>query len=153
LNVPIFQGGLVHSQVKQAQFNYQQATADMEFTYESVVTGTRQLYASVLADIAKIKADQQGIKSNTSAYESNLSAYRAGVKTNTDVLLAQKALFDAERQYSADQYIYLNDTLKLKNFAGTLNEQDLRIINGWLKVDKKIVASNPSEAKRNVGNR
>jgi outer membrane protein len=137
LNVPIFQGGLVMSQVRRAQAQYQQATADMEFTHENVVTGTRQMYASVLADIAKIKADQQSIKSNSSSFESNQSAYRAGVKTNTDVLLAQKLLFDAERQYAVDQYIYLNDTLKLKNFAGTLHEKDLQIINSWLKVERK----------------
>ncbi|MFU8797942.1 MAG: TolC family outer membrane protein, partial [Gammaproteobacteria bacterium] len=132
LNVPIFQGGLVLSHVRQAQYHYQQATADMEFNHESIVTATRQTYMSVLADISKIEADQATIKSNQSALASNKAAYRAGLMTNTDVLTTQKALFDAQRQYAADQYTYLTDTLRLKQLAGTLNEKDLQIINRWL---------------------
>lgn len=130
--VPLFQGGLVSSQVQQAQYLYQQAVAQAEFTHHSVVTQTRQTYSSILANISSIKADQQTIKSTQSAYESNLAAYEAGTITIVDVLLAQNRLFDAERQYAADQYTYLLNTIKLKQLAGTLNADDILIINCWL---------------------
>lgn len=133
LKIPLYQGGLVNSQTRQAQYDFDAAAADMEINHQKVLTGIRQYYTSVLADISRLKADRILIKSARSAYESNLAAYQVGTKTNVDVLSAQKDLFDAQRQYSGDQYTYVIDTILLKQWAGTLNETDLQMINTWLK--------------------
>lgn len=134
LTVPLYQGGLVNSQTRQAQYDFASSAAEMEINHQNVLAKTRQYYATVLADISKLEADRAAVTSARSAYESNLAAYQVGTKTNVDVLSAQKDLFNAQRKYSGDQYAYLIDTLILKQLAGTLNEKDLQIINSWLKV-------------------
>ncbi|CAM4447604.1 MAG: Outer membrane protein TolC [Legionellaceae bacterium] len=139
LKVPLYQGGAVNAQTRQAQYDYQAAVSDMEITHQSVLSNTRQYYANVLADIQRLKADRVFVKSARSAYESNLAAYQVGTKTNIDVLSAQKDLFDAQRKYSTDQYTYIMNTLVLKQIAGTLNPMDLKMINSWLKtMDEKM---------------
>lgn len=146
LKVPLYQGGMVNSQTRQAQYDFQTAAADMEINHQKVLAGTRQYYTSVLADISRIAADRIAVKSARSAYESNLAAYQVGTKTNVDVLSAQKELFDAQRKFAADQYTYLIDTIMLKQFAGTLNEADLLMINTWLKIMDQEEAQQKTEA-------
>lgn len=133
LKVPLYQGGLVNSQTRQAQYDFEATAADMEINHQRILANTRQYYTSVLADISRLGADRALVKSARSAYESNLAAYQVGTKTNVDVLSAQKDLFDAQRKYSADQYTYVIDTILLKQLAGTLHDRDLQLINTWLK--------------------
>lgn len=132
LSVPLFQGGLVTSQTRQARYNYQATAAGMDATYRNVVASTREQYNNVIAGISKIKADKQAVLSNQSSLESTNEAYRVGTRTIVDVLLAQENLLQARRVYAQDQYAYLISTLTLKQMAGTLNENDLKQINTWL---------------------
>ncbi len=132
LTVPIYQGGLVNSKVRQAQDDFQVATAELETTHRAVVTQTIQTYNSILAGIDKIRADQQAIKSKESSVTSNIAGFDAGTVTIIDVLNVQKDLYEARRTYSIDQYQYLLNTLILKQLTGTLSEVEVRQLNQWL---------------------
>lgn len=129
LSFPIFQGGLVLSQSRQAKYDYQQALADMETTYRTTVDTTRQTYNNVISGISKIKADRQAVISAQSSVESSEAAFKVGTRTIVDVLDAQRNLYDAQRILSRDQYAYINDFLALKQAAGTLNIADIEQIN------------------------
>lgn len=135
LNVPLFTGGAVAAQTRQAQYGYQKSLADLENTYRNTLDLTRQAYNSINAYISKIKADKQAIISNESSLRSTEAAFKVGTRTIVDVLLAQKNLFYAQRSYASDQYQYINSILALKQAAGTLSPGDLQEINGWLKRD------------------
>ena len=58
-----------------------------------------------------------------------------------DVLDAQSDLYNSQRNKSRAQYAYVLNTLRLKQFAGTLSPIDLRKINAWLD-DSVIVRTN-----------
>ncbi|MDF2868228.1 MAG: tolC, partial [Gammaproteobacteria bacterium] len=58
LNVPLFAGGSVAAQTRQAQYGYQKSLADLEDTYRNTLDLTRQAYNSINAYISKIKADR-----------------------------------------------------------------------------------------------
>lgn len=132
VTAPIFQGGLVTSQVRAAQDNYAKTSADLEGSHRDIVTQTHQTYNNIIAGISKIQADQQAITSKQSAFESNDAAFRAGTMTILDVLNAEQDLYNSQKIYANDQYDYLLNTLMLKQLAGSLSENDLRLINAWL---------------------
>lgn len=132
LNIPIYQGGLISSQTRQAEDNYATQSANMENTYRQTIVTTRQKYNDVVAGISKINADNEAILSAESSYKSTQESFKVGTRTIVDVLTAQQALYQAQRQFAQDQYTYLLNTLLLKQAAGSLNAGDLSKINAWL---------------------
>jgi outer membrane protein len=132
LTVPIFAGGNVSYQTKQAEYDYQTALAQMDITHRQTIASARQAYLGVLAEISQIQADRQAIKSARSSLASNEAAYKVGTRTILDVLTAQSTLYDAETKYATDRFQYVINYLTLKQAAGTLNEQDVAEINNWL---------------------
>ena len=135
-NFPVFQSGLVISQVRQAKYNYETSLADLETSYRNATVSTRQFYNNVISGISVVKADRQTVISANKSVESNEAAYQVGTRTIVDVLLVQNRLYDAQRQLAIDQYNYINDILALKNAAGILSTVDLEKINTWLNASK-----------------
>ncbi len=132
LDVPLFSGGAVLSKTRQAGYDFQTASANLDNSYRALIVNTRQKYNDVLADISKIKAERQATKSAQLSLNSTKESYKAGTRTIVDVLLAQENLYNAKRNAASDQYNYLLDTLLLKQAAGTLKPDDLIQINRWL---------------------
>lgn len=132
LNVPIFAGGGVVAQTRQAEFQYQQALSLQEQTHRSVVSSTRQAYLAVMAGISKVVADKQLVKSTESALRSTEAGYSVGTRTMVDVLTATSQYYDSQKALAIDEYDFLNQTLLLKQLAGILNFDDLSKINTWL---------------------
>jgi hypothetical protein len=104
----------------------------MEETYRQVVDNAHTSYNNIVAGINQVKADKQSILSNASSLRSTIEGYKVGTQTMLDVLIAQQKLYDAERLFSTDEYAYLNATIALKEAAGTLSLDDLKVINSWL---------------------
>jgi outer membrane protein len=132
LNYPLYTGGLISSQTKQAHYLYLQQLAQLQYTYNNVTSLTRQSYLAVVSGISKIKADAQTIKSNRKQLESTQAAYQVGTRIMPDVLDALAALYQAQQQYADDQYDYIVSTILLKQYAGTLSDGDIAKINHWL---------------------
>jgi outer membrane protein len=132
LDVPLFAGGAVSSKTRQAQYDFQTVSANLDNTYRLLIINTRQKYNDVLADISKIKAEQQAIKSAQLSLDSTEESYKAGTRTVVDILIAQQNLYDAKRTAANEQYNYLLDTLLLKQAAGSLKPDDLILINKFL---------------------
>ncbi len=132
LKVPLFQGGLVSSKVRQAAHLYNAARARYDLTRRTIESNTLQLFNSITSKIHQIKAYKQAVKSAQSSLSSTEAAYKQGTKTITDLLNSQKDLFNAKKALSANIYDYLLDTLLLKQMAGTLSKQDLLALNKLL---------------------
>ncbi len=132
VTIPLFAGGAVMSQTRQAQANYALSYANLELLHRQVMASVYQTYSTVLSGVSQIQADRQMITSKNNALMSNQAAYQAGTMTIIDVLNAISDLYSAEKTYSADQYAYLQNTLKLKQLAGNLSNADLVAINHFL---------------------
>lgn len=132
VNFPIFQGGLVQSQTRQAQYNFQTSSEQMETVHRSLLVDTRITYNSILSIISKIKADRQTLMSQENTVQSTETQFLVGTRTMVDVVNAQQHLFEAQLQLSNDQYQYMSTILQLKYLAGTLNVDDLAELNAWL---------------------
>jgi outer membrane protein len=132
LNFPIFQGGLVQANTKQAQFDFQTASEALEKVYRDVVVNSSIAFNTIVDGISKVKADRQTILSQTRSLDSTDAQFQAGTRTMVDVVNAQQKLFEAQEQLALDQYGLINAMLNLKYLAGSLNVNDLAEVNSWL---------------------
>ena len=100
-----------------------------------------------MAGISKIDADKIAVTSAASALDSTQAGYKAGTKTLLDVLTSEQNVYQAKTNLSADLYSYINNTLALKEAAGSLSGVDMVGINHWLQ-DKPIAPVHKIKHKR-----
>ena len=132
VSLPLFQGGAVMSKTRQAQDQYVAASDQMESSRRQVILQTEQAFNNVMAGISKIDADHITVTSSVSALDSTRAGYKAGTKTLLDVLTAEQNVYQAKTNLAADQYSYINNTLSLKQAAGSLSGADVVAVNHWL---------------------
>jgi outer membrane protein len=84
-------------------------------------------------------ARKQAITSAESALEATQAGYEAGTRNIVDVLIAQRGLFQARRNYANARYDYIGSFLRLKEVAGQLSPEDINQLNVWL--DPKITVT------------
>ncbi|ODS23774.1 hypothetical protein AB835_07305 [Candidatus Endobugula sertula] len=135
LKIPLYAGGKVSAEKRQAAQKAIKAKEDFLLTYRKTVQNVRSLYRSVTTDIAQIKARKQAIISNESALKATKAGYDAGTRDIVDIVNAQSKLFQAQRNYFDTLYNYIINTLLLKEAAGNLQLSDLEHLEKSL--DKK----------------
>lgn len=138
LDVPIFSGGATTGRSRQAYALYTQAQELYNSTQRSVIQNTRALHLSVETDVASVQARKQAIVSNQSALEATQSGYEVGTRNLVEVLLAQRNLYQARRDYSNALFDYVIDTIKLREVAGMLTPADVQEIDKWLLDDQLV---------------
>lgn len=132
-SVPIFQGGLVTSQTRQAYENYEASMQSLEQARRLAQRQTREAYLGVISGISQVKALKQAVVSSETALQATEAGFEVGTRTAVDIVASQRSTLQARRDYSSARYDYLLDTLRLKQAAGTLSVEDLKIINTWLE--------------------
>ena len=131
-SLPLYSGGSVTSQVKQAQYNFVAASEQLEGAHRSAVQTVRSSFNNVNASISSIDAYKQAVISAQSSLDASEAGYQVGTRTIVDVLDATTTLFNAKQQLSNARYSYLINQLNIKYALGTLNEQDLQQLNSAL---------------------
>ncbi len=139
-NLPLYSGGAVTSQVKQAQYAFVGASEQLEGAHRSMVQTVRSSWNNVNASISNVKAYEQLVVSSQSSLDAMEAGYSVGTRTIVDVLDATTTLYNAKQQLSSARYNYLINQLNIKYALGTLNEQDLQTLNNTLG---KPVATSP----------
>jgi len=134
LNVPIYQGGFVSSKVRQAVANQDKARQDLEFARRTAQLAAQTSFSGVASGVAQIKAFEQALASAQVSYDSNKLGLEVGVRTNLDVLNQQQQVFQTRFNLAQAYYVYLINTLKLKQAIGTLSDADVEKINRDLEV-------------------
>ncbi|MDA3933840.1 MAG: TolC family outer membrane protein [Gammaproteobacteria bacterium] len=132
LNVPIFSGGRVTAQRKQARHELNAAYMDVELQERTVMRNTYNFYRSVMADINEVGAREQAVISARSALEATQAGFEVGTRTIVDVLISEQQFFQAQRDHAQARYDYILDHLRLKEAAGVLEAEDLVRINTLL---------------------
>lgn len=152
LNFPAFQGGLVQSLTRQAQYNFQVASEMLEKVYRDVVVNSRIAFNNIIDGISKVRADRQTVVSRVNSLDSTEAQFEVGTRTMVDVTNAQQRLFEAQTQLAQDQYNLINSFLFLKYQAGTLNANDLEEVNSWLATTRiNHLPPNPKPQPMKVG--
>ena len=132
LNVPLYQGGKTSASIKEGIAQKTQIKEALEQQRRAIQRETSDAYLSVLAGISRVKALKQAVKSSASALEATQAGYDVGTRTTVDVLNVRRELFRAQRDYARARYDYILASLRLKQAAGILSDDDLTQINTWL---------------------
>ena len=132
-NLPIFSGGRTTSLTSEARSLFQQAQENLEQQRRETSRLTRASYLNVLSDISRVNALEQALISTRTAAEATQAGFEVGTRTSVDVLLALRETYGAERDYASARYTYIQNTLRLKQAAGTLSREDLEAVNAWLR--------------------
>ncbi len=142
LSVPIYSGGSVTSQVKQAQYSFVGASEQLESAHRSMVQTVRSSFNNISASISSIDAYKQAVISAQSSLDASQAGYEVGTRTIVDVLDATTTLYNAKQTLSAARYNYVINQLTLKSALGTLNESDIQALNASLG---KPIATSPEQ--------
>ena len=132
LQIPIYQGGLVTSKVREAVANKQKALDDLELAKRQADLDARSAYLNLVSSVAQIKAYEQALTSSQSQLDSTNLGYEVGVRNSVDVLNAQQQYFSAKRDLLQSRYTYLVNILSLKAAVGLLGGTDLESVNQQL---------------------
>ncbi len=133
LNVPLFAGFAVSSQVTQAVALADKARADLDTARRNAAQGARTAYLGVQNGMSQVRALEAAEASSQLALEANKTGYEVGVRINIDVLNAQQQLYSTRRDLAKARYETLLAGLKLKAAAGSLTEADLGEVNALLE--------------------
>jgi outer membrane protein len=132
LNVPLFQGGYVTSRSREAQARLDESLERLEIERRSAQRLTRESFLGVISGISEVHAFKQALISSETALKATEAGFDVGTRTAVDVIAAERALSEAKRDYARARYEYIQDTLRLKQAAGTLSGDDIGLVNQWL---------------------
>lgn len=141
VTVPIFSGGLVQSQVRQAQYQWIAAKDHVQTISRQTESQARDAYNGVVSEVAQVEALKQGVVSAQTALKATEAGYQVGTRTPVEVLQERQNLVAAQTSYAQARYTYLLDIVQLRLAAGTLDPGTLAQINQWLTVDQPISTS------------
>ncbi len=141
VTVPIFSGGLVQSQVRQAQYQWIAAKDHVQTVSRQTEHQARDAYDGVVSEVARVNALKQGVVSAQTALKATEAGYQVGTRTAVEVLQERQNLVSAQTTYAQARYTYLTDIIQLALAAGTLDAGTLKQINSWLTVNQSTSTS------------
>jgi len=133
ISIPIYTGGMVSSQVRQAVYLHRAAKERVERVARQTEHDARDAYLGVLSEISHVQALHRAVESNATALNATESGYEAGTRTAVDVLESRRLWIQAQTDYSRSRYDYMVNVIKLQQAAGILSEQTLNHLNTLLK--------------------
>ena len=125
IDLPVYSGGRVTSEGKQAQYQYVAASQDLESTYRDVEKNIRAINNNIRSAIGSIKAYEQSLVSAKSALEATEQGFMVGTRTMVDVLDSTQNVYQAQKNLSDARYQYILSRVQLKQATGSLSEQDI----------------------------
>jgi len=105
--LPIFSGGTVSAQRREAMHRYRAARERFEGTARQTEREARDAYLGVIAEISRVKALRQARKSSETALRATEAGFEVGTRTTVDVLDQRRQLFIADVNYSRSRYDYI----------------------------------------------
>ncbi|MGX1306563.1 outer membrane protein [Amorphus suaedae] len=96
VNIPIYQGGRVSSQVRQAKEDLGYARIQVDILRDQVRQAIVQAWADYQASVASIQAARTGVFAQQLALQGVIEEQKVGQRTTLDVLDSQRDLVDAQ---------------------------------------------------------
>src|SRR5690554_3310699 len=137
-SMPLFAGGGLNSQRKEASYRYQAAEEAYRLVWRDAGQAAQSLARQVQASALTVTARKQALRSAESALRATESGYEVGTRNVVDVLTAQRNMYATQRDYSAARYDYIIVSLQLQAAAGDLSTEDISLVNGWLSTDISV---------------
>ncbi len=123
LVVPLYQGGYVSSQVRQAVAEKTRADEALEATRRDLGLRVHKEYRGMTEGELKVKALEQAVRSAEQLLLSTQRSRQAGARTTLDVLNAEQQLATVSRDLMQARYVALVSRLRLYALSGMEPDQ------------------------------
>ncbi len=130
--LPLYTSGRIGAERARADAEYLSAQNNALLQARLASQQARTAYLDVVSGISQVTALKQALESSNIALEATQAGFEVGTRTSVDVLVSLRETYRAQRDYASARYDYLVNTIRLKQAAGTLTEDDLFRVNRWL---------------------
>lgn len=127
LNIPIYSGGAVSAQARQAVANKSKAEADLQAQVDKTLTALRKDYNTMSSSMRRIDALVKAVDSAQLLVRATEQSIKGGVRINLDLLNAKRQLYTAQRDLAQARYGYMLASLRVRAAAGVLSAEDLQL--------------------------
>lgn len=145
--MPIYGGGIVSAQVKEAEARKRYNEAKLEQKLRELEQLTRAAYLEMATSPARNKATDQQLAASEKSRDAMKKGYELGVVTIIDLLSTEKQLSEARKEQRQARYRYLKARSSLYYQAGRLIADELVQLNGWLVAEAPVSNASKSGSK------
>ncbi|MCY1271464.1 Outer membrane protein TolC precursor [compost metagenome] len=138
VNIPLYSGGGVSAQARQAVANRDKAEEDLKASREEVLSETTREFHGVQSGAARIRALETAVRSSQQSIISSRKGFQAGTRTNVDILNAEEQYYSARRDLFEAKLRYLVSRLRLAASVGGLGDDDIADANAYLASEQQI---------------
>lgn len=132
LTIPLFAGGAIESQKRQAIYQREQLREDLEGARRAMTRETQAQYQAVLSALSQMRTAGAAVQAAEKALASTRSGLDLGARTMTDLLLAIQTQSNARNAWEQARHRYVLSKLLLQQAAGALGEPQLASVNTLL---------------------
>jgi outer membrane protein len=132
LNIPLYQGGALDSQQREAAARLREAQFNVDAARRDVRLQVRDAWLAVSDGAAQVLALEQSVKAARIAQEAAVLGREVGMRTTLDVLNAQQGVYSAMFDLSKARVSWLMGSLRLSAAAGGLDEDEVKAVNAYL---------------------
>lgn len=133
MDAPLYTGGLISSEMRRADQEYIRSQENHLLAQRTTTQEARSEHLNVNTDSARVRARAQAITSAESALEATQAGYDVGTRNIVDLLISQRVLYQAQRDYANARFDYIMSLMKLKQVAGLLSPEDIEQLDTWMK--------------------
>ena len=133
VNIPIYSGGAINAQTRQAAASYGRAQAELDARTNETLLELRRAHDLVLSSSRKIDALVKAVDSSKELMKATEQSIKGGIRINLDLLNAQSQLFTAQRDLAQARYSYLVGLMRLRAASGTLAPDAVREIGAFFR--------------------
>ena len=132
MEMPLYQGGIVNSRVREAHGMLDKARGELEDAERDVMAQVMQSYNGSVNAIEQVQALEQARISSLEAARATRIGLEIGTRNLVDLLNAEQQVYDIAREYTKARQEYVMNRLRLLAIAGRLTETDLQALNDYL---------------------
>ena len=128
INMPLFSGFRVSSEIKQAQYQQLSASNNVDYVERTIMQAIKSLVLQLTTNISQIAAYQVAISSAKIAVEATQGGYQSGTRTILELLTSQSQLHQAQRNLTNSRIDAILTYLNLQYQLGDLSEQHINSV-------------------------
>ena len=128
VNIPIYSGGAINAQTRQAAANYGRVQAELDARTNEIMVELRKAYDLVQSSGRKIDALAKAAESGKELVKATEQSIKGGVRINLDLLNAQSQLVTTQRDLAQARYSYLVGLMRLRAASGSMAPDAIREI-------------------------
>lgn len=133
LSMPIYEGGMTRSLVKEASARMDKTVGEQEQELRRSERLAASSFNGVQASAESVDALRKAVLAQQSALELREEGFKSGLVSPVQLLDAYRLFFTAKRDFLQARYDYLMNRLKLKQSVGTLSRDDLDDLGSLLR--------------------